>query len=298
MANRRMVSKTITQKQRFLQLPLDTQALYFHLIQNSDDDGIVEAFPVLRMIGASDDSLGLLVVRKFIKPLNDEMVYFVVDFFEQNTIQKNHYKKSIYQHLLNDEDKKMNPRIEENQRFENTQQNVDKMLTNCRPNIIKDNQRKENQREENQREENQREENQMKDRLVDDSDSQSQKNTYLFDFDELTSTIKIFLSNVGYYADITSDDFLENATDEEFIAGLTYYSFDREPDTYEINTIKKQLSKFERLLVKEIYKQANLYEADSVAYITKSLQNLEKENTFTLEEWERQKVLSVKTESE
>lgn len=293
MANRRMVSKTITQKQRFLQLPLDTQALYFHLIQNSDDDGIVEAFPVLRMIGASDDSLGLLVVRKFIKPLNDEMVYFMVDFFEQNTIQKNHYKKSIYQHLLSDEDKEINPRIAENQRLESSQQNVNKMLTNCRPNIIKDNQRKDNQRKDSQRKENQ-----MKDRSVEDSDSQSQKNTYLFDFDELTSTIKIFLSNVSYFADTTSDDFLENATDEEFIAGLTYYSFNREPDTYEVNTIKKQLSKFERLLVKEIYKQASLHEANSVAYITKSLQNLEKENIFTFEEWERQKALSTTAELE
>ena len=52
MGNRRMISKTVTQTQRFLRLPLEAQALYFHLIQNSDDDGVVEAFPVVRMIGA------------------------------------------------------------------------------------------------------------------------------------------------------------------------------------------------------------------------------------------------------
>ena len=51
MGNRRMISKTVTQTQRFLRLPLEAQALYFHLIQNSDDDGVVEAFPVVRMIG-------------------------------------------------------------------------------------------------------------------------------------------------------------------------------------------------------------------------------------------------------
>ena len=44
------------------------------------------------MIGASEDSLGLLVVKRLIKPLNDEMVYFVIDFFEQNNIQPHHYK--------------------------------------------------------------------------------------------------------------------------------------------------------------------------------------------------------------
>ena len=100
MGNRRMISKTVTQTQRFLRLPLEAQALYFHLIQNSDDDGVVEAFPVVRMIGVSEDSLGLLIVKDFIRPLNDEMVYFIVDFHEQNTIKKDRYKKSVYHELL------------------------------------------------------------------------------------------------------------------------------------------------------------------------------------------------------
>lgn len=95
-----MISKTVTQTQRFLRLPLEVQALYFHLIQNSDDDGVVEAFPVVRMIGVSEDSLGLLIVKDFIRPLNDEMVYFIVDFHEQNTIKKDRYKKSVYHELL------------------------------------------------------------------------------------------------------------------------------------------------------------------------------------------------------
>ncbi|HEO6898929.1 TPA: DNA replication protein DnaD, partial [Streptococcus agalactiae] len=75
MGNRRMISKTVTQTQRFLQMPLEAQALYFHLIQNADDDGIVEAFPIVRMIGANEDNLKLLQVKNFVKPLNEEMVY-------------------------------------------------------------------------------------------------------------------------------------------------------------------------------------------------------------------------------
>ena len=95
-----MISKTVTQTQRFLQMPLEIQALYFHLIQNSDDDGIVEAFPIVRMIGASDDGLKLLHAKNFIRPLNDEMVYFVIDFHEQNTVRKDRYQPSIYKDLL------------------------------------------------------------------------------------------------------------------------------------------------------------------------------------------------------
>lgn len=100
MGNRRMISKTVTQTHRFLRLPLEAQALYFHLIQNCDDDGVVEAFPIIRMIGASEDNLGLLVVKRFVKPLNEEMVYFVVDFHEQNTVRKDRYTPSVYKDLL------------------------------------------------------------------------------------------------------------------------------------------------------------------------------------------------------
>ena len=100
MGNRRMISKTVTQTQRFLRLPLEAQALYFHLIQNSDDDGVVEAFPVVRMIGVSEDSLGLLIVKDFIRPLNDEMVYFIVDFHEQNKVRADRKVNSVYVDLL------------------------------------------------------------------------------------------------------------------------------------------------------------------------------------------------------
>lgn len=96
MAERRMVSKTVTQTQKFLRLPLEAQALYFHLILNSDDDGIVEAFPVVRMIGSSEDSLGLLVIKQFIKPLGEDMVYFITDFNEQNKIRPDRHKPSIH----------------------------------------------------------------------------------------------------------------------------------------------------------------------------------------------------------
>lgn len=100
MAQRRMIDKRTIQTQRFLRLPLETQALYFHLMLNADDDGVVEAFPIVRMVGAAEDSLGLLVVKQFIKPLNEEMVYFIIDFKDQNTIRKDTYKASKYADLL------------------------------------------------------------------------------------------------------------------------------------------------------------------------------------------------------
>lgn len=128
MGNRRMISKTVTQTHRFLRLPLEAQALYFHLIQNCDDDGVVEAFPILRMIGANEDNLGLLVIKQFVKPLNDEMVYFVVDFHEQNTVRKDRYVPSIYKELL-----------EENIDETTGKPLVNQTATDGLPNISKDN---------------------------------------------------------------------------------------------------------------------------------------------------------------
>ena len=102
MAERRMLSKKIFQSRQFLMMPFEAQALYTHLILASDDDGVVEAFPIVRMIGAKEDSLGLLVVKKFILPLNDDMVYFITDFEEQNKIRADRVQPSRYRDLLLD----------------------------------------------------------------------------------------------------------------------------------------------------------------------------------------------------
>lgn len=100
MAERRMLSKKIFQSRKFLMMPFEAQALYTHLILSSDDDGVVEAFPIVRMIGAKEDALGLLVVKKFILPLNDDMVYFITDFEEQNKIRADRVQPSRYRELL------------------------------------------------------------------------------------------------------------------------------------------------------------------------------------------------------
>ena len=130
-----MISKTVTQTHRFLRLPLEAQALYFHLIQNCDDDGVVEAFPIIRMIGASEDNLGLLVVKRFVKPLNEEMVYFVVDFHEQNTVRKDRYTPSIYKDLLEQNAENLITDSDDT----TGKQLVNQTATTGRPNISKDN---------------------------------------------------------------------------------------------------------------------------------------------------------------
>ena len=65
-----MFSKRIIGSARFLRMPGSTQALYFHLGMAADDDGIVEAYPIMQMVNASEDDLRLLAAKGFVKVLN------------------------------------------------------------------------------------------------------------------------------------------------------------------------------------------------------------------------------------
>jgi len=100
MAQRRMFSLNIINSARFLRMPIDAQNLYFHLGLRADDDGIVEAFSVMRLIGSSEDNLRLLHAKSFVHVLNDDLVTYITDWSEHNQIRPDRKINSIYQNLL------------------------------------------------------------------------------------------------------------------------------------------------------------------------------------------------------
>jgi hypothetical protein len=75
MAERRMFAKTIIDSDAFLDMPLSSQALYFHLSMRADDEGFVNnPKKVQRMIGASDDDLKILIGKSFLIPFESGIV--------------------------------------------------------------------------------------------------------------------------------------------------------------------------------------------------------------------------------
>lgn len=100
MAERRMFSKRIIGSARFLRMPGSTQALYFHLGMAADDDGIVEAYPIMQMVNASEDDLRLLAAKGFVKVLNEDLVTYILDWQENNKIRADRKVNSIYKDLL------------------------------------------------------------------------------------------------------------------------------------------------------------------------------------------------------
>ncbi|MDN6790928.1 MAG: replication protein, partial [Lactiplantibacillus plantarum] len=100
MAQRRMFSNRITDSAKFLKMPLSSQALYFHLGLHADDDGVVEAFSVMRQTGAVEDDLRILVAKNFVNVLNDDLVAYITDWNENNRIRADRKVDSIYKDLL------------------------------------------------------------------------------------------------------------------------------------------------------------------------------------------------------
>ena len=111
MAERRMFAKTIIDSDAFLDMPLSAQSLYFHLSMRADDDGFINnPKKVQRMIGAADDDLKLLVLKKFIIPFETGIV--VIKHWKiHNYIRQDRYKETVYQ----EEKRRLN--VEENKAY-------------------------------------------------------------------------------------------------------------------------------------------------------------------------------------
>lgn len=97
MAQRRMFSKKITETDHFLEMPLSSQALYFHLNMGADDEGFIDkAKTIQRTIGASDDDMKLLIAKGFLIPF-DSGVVVIRHWRIHNYIQADRFQATIYQ---------------------------------------------------------------------------------------------------------------------------------------------------------------------------------------------------------
>lgn len=97
-----MFSGRITNSARFLTMPPSCQNLYFHLGMHADDDGVVEAHTILKITDSKAGDFTTLVDKKFIYPLNDDLVVVILDWREHNLIRADRKIDSIYREILED----------------------------------------------------------------------------------------------------------------------------------------------------------------------------------------------------
>ena len=95
-----MFTQKIVDSDAFLDMPLSAQSLYFHLNMRADDDGFINnPKKIQRMIGASDDDLKLLIVKRFVLCFESGVIV-IKHWRMHNLIRKDRYNPTQYQEEL------------------------------------------------------------------------------------------------------------------------------------------------------------------------------------------------------
>lgn len=96
MAEKRMVTKKVTDSDEFVSLPASAQALYLHLMMAADDDGFCNQIQLSMMKAhASVDDVKMLLIKRFI--LRFESGVIVIKHWRlHNTIRKDRYTQTTY----------------------------------------------------------------------------------------------------------------------------------------------------------------------------------------------------------
>lgn len=96
MAKRRMFSIDIVKSDAFLDMPVSSQLLYFHLGMEADDDGFISnAKSIARMLSSSEDDIKILLAKRFLLMFPSGIV--VIKHWKiNNYIQSDRYTPSKY----------------------------------------------------------------------------------------------------------------------------------------------------------------------------------------------------------
>ena len=109
MAERRCFTKKIIESDAFLEMPVSTQCLYFHLNMSADDDGFVNnPKKITKMVGASEDDLKILIAKSFILVFESGVIV-IKHWRMNNTLRNDRYHPTDYQeeyHMLGLKDNK------------------------------------------------------------------------------------------------------------------------------------------------------------------------------------------------
>lgn len=125
MAQRRMFSPQIVCSEEFLTMPVSSRELYFQLGMQADDDGFIQPKLIMKLTGATDDDLKVLLAKRFLLAF-DGGVVVIKHWLIHNLIQKDRYHPTRFQ------DQKKTLLIKENKAYTEMSNPVNKMLTEVR----------------------------------------------------------------------------------------------------------------------------------------------------------------------
>ena len=150
MAQKRMFDKIITNDDNFLEMPNSTQALYFHLSMNADDDGFVNNWKsIMKITGTKEDDLKILISKSYLIPF-DSGILVIKHWRINNYLRGDRYRPTQFQKEFNMLENHENKAYQLKSEWSTTgipMVNPDKIR-------IDKNRKEENRKEENRKEEN------------------------------------------------------------------------------------------------------------------------------------------------
>lgn len=92
MAAKRMFSIDVIDTDKFLDMPVTTQALYFHFGMRADDDGFVSSpKKIVKIANCTNDDLRILISKGYVIPFESGVVV-ITDWRTNNLIKSDRYK--------------------------------------------------------------------------------------------------------------------------------------------------------------------------------------------------------------
>ena len=96
MKSKRMFSLDVVDTDSFLDMPVTSQALYFHLGMRADDDGFVSSpKKIVKTSGCNIDDLNVLISKGFLIPFSSGVV-IITDWRINNYLRPDRYKETRY----------------------------------------------------------------------------------------------------------------------------------------------------------------------------------------------------------
>lgn len=97
MAERRMISRSIAEDDRFVDMNPISKLLYFYLVLNADDDGFVGSVKMINFLTeANADNYEELLDNNLILNPTQSGVYVITDWYSQNKIEGKIYKPTEF----------------------------------------------------------------------------------------------------------------------------------------------------------------------------------------------------------
>ena len=103
MAERRMFAKSIIESDPFMDMPPEAQMLYIRLNMAADDDGFCDnPRSIMRSCGASNDSMKILIAKKFVLTFEkkDNFIVVIKHWRMNNYIRKDNYRETKYKEFM------------------------------------------------------------------------------------------------------------------------------------------------------------------------------------------------------